>query len=103
MKKTCFAEARIMGVLRQMENGVPVVELRQEHRMSSVAVYRWRAKYGGLDANITNKVKTVAEENCRSKRMQAHVNTQNDLLNATYGWPRQWHRFVPWWVYEART
>lgn len=67
MKKTCFAEARIMGVLRQMENGAPVVERR--HRMSSVTVYRWRAKYGGLDANITNRVKTVAEENCRSKRV----------------------------------
>lgn len=31
MKKTGFTEARIMGILRQMENGVPVSELCREH------------------------------------------------------------------------
>ena len=50
MKKTRFTEAQIMGVLRQMEGGVPVSELCREHGMSSATVYKWRAKCGGMDA-----------------------------------------------------
>jgi len=52
MKKTRFTEAQIMGILRQMENGVPVSELCREHGMSSATVYKWRAKYGGMDASL---------------------------------------------------
>ena len=50
MKKTRFTEAQIMGILRQMEHGVPVSGLCREHGMSSATVYKWRAKYGGMDA-----------------------------------------------------
>lgn len=45
MKKTRFTEAQIMGVLRQMEGGVPAAELCREHGMSSaiqVARQIWR-------------------------------------------------------------
>ena len=43
MKKTRFTEAQIMGVLRQMEGGVPAAELCREHGMSSATLYKWRA------------------------------------------------------------
>jgi len=39
MKKTRFTEAQIMGVLRQMEGGVPAAELCREHGMSSATLY----------------------------------------------------------------
>ena len=39
MKKSRFTEARIMGVLRQAEGGVPVAELCREHGMSSASFY----------------------------------------------------------------
>ena len=44
MKKSRFTEAQIMGVLRQMEGGVPAAELCREHGMSSATLYKWRAK-----------------------------------------------------------
>lgn len=44
MKKTRFTEAQIMGVLRQMEGGVPAAELCREHGMSSATLYKCRAK-----------------------------------------------------------
>jgi len=47
MKKSLFAEAQIMAVLRQAEGGVPVQELCGEHGISSASFYKWRAKYGG--------------------------------------------------------
>ncbi len=43
MKKARFAEAQIMGMLRQMEGGVPAAELCREHGMSSATPHKWRA------------------------------------------------------------
>ncbi|MGR3758994.1 IS3 family transposase [Roseobacteraceae bacterium NS-SX3] len=85
MKKTRFTEAQIMGILRQMENGVPVSELCREHGMSSATVYKWRAKYGGMDASLISEMKAMAEENRRLKRMYADVSMQNDLLKEALG------------------
>ena len=71
MKKTRFTEAQIMAVLRQMEGGVPAAELCREHGMSSATLYKWRAKYGGMDAGLISEMKAMAEENRRLKRMSA--------------------------------
>ena len=65
MKKTRFTEAQIMGVLRQMEGVVPAAELCREHGMSSATLYKWRAKYGGMDASLIAEMKAMAEENRR--------------------------------------
>lgn len=85
MKKTRFTEAQIMGVLRQMEGGVPAAELCREHGMSSATLYKWRAKYGGMDASLITEMKAMAEENRRLKRMYADVSMQNDLLKEALG------------------
>lgn len=49
-------------------------------RRTSATVYKWRAKYGGMDASLIAEMKTMAEENRRLKRMYADVSMQNDLL-----------------------
>ena len=85
MKKTRFTEAQIMGILRQMEHGVPVSGLCREHGMSSATVYKWRAKYGGMAASLISEMKAMAEENRRLKRMSADVSMQNDLLKEALG------------------
>lgn len=51
MKKSKFSDAQIFGILKQSENGVPVVELCREHEMSSASFYAWRSKYGGMYAS----------------------------------------------------
>ena len=85
MKTTRFTEAQIMGVLRQMEGGVPTVEPCREHGMSNATLYKWRAKYGGMDASLISEMKAMAEENRRLKRMHAGVSMQNDLLKEALG------------------
>ena len=74
-----------MGVLQQMEGGVPAAELCHEHGMSSATLYNWRAKYGGMDASLINEMKAMAEKNWRLKSMYADVSMQNDLLKEAFG------------------
>lgn len=71
MKTTRFSDAQIMAILKQAESGVPVTELCREYGMSSAAFYRWRAKFGGMDASIIADIKAMADENRRLKRMFA--------------------------------
>ena len=54
MKNGRFSDAQIMGILRQAESGVPVSELCREHGMSSASFYKWRSKYGGMDASMVS-------------------------------------------------
>ncbi|MDO7722731.1 MAG: IS3 family transposase, partial [Loktanella sp.] len=80
-----FSDAQIMGILRQAESGVPVSELCREHGMSSASFYKWRSKYGGMDASMVSELKAMADENRRLKRMYAEMSMQNDLLKEALG------------------
>lgn len=80
MKNGRYSDAQIMAVLKQAEGGVPVSELCRELGMSSPSFYKWRAKFGGMDASLMSEMKDMAKENRRLKRMYAEMSMQNDLL-----------------------
>ena len=85
MKNGRFSDPQIMGILKQAEGGVPVSQLYREHGMSSASFYKWRAKFGGMDASMVSQMKTMADENRRLKRMYAEMSMQNDLLKEALG------------------
>ena len=85
MKMTRFSEPQILVILRQAEGGVPVAELCREHGMSSASFYKWRAKYGGMDASMISQMKSLEDENRRLKRMFADLSMQADLLKEALG------------------
>ena len=61
MKNGRYSDAQIMAVLKQAEGVVPVSELGREHGMSSASFYKWRAKFGGMDASLISEMKDMAE------------------------------------------
>ena len=73
----------------QAEGGVPVSEFRREHGMSSARFNKWRAKFGGMDASLISKMKSMADENDRLKRIFAEMRMQNDLLKEALGKKRE--------------
>jgi len=85
MKTSRYTEAQIIATLRQAEGGVPVAELCREHGMSDASFYKWRAKYGGMDASMVSQMKAMEEENRRLKRMYADLSMQADLLKEALG------------------
>jgi len=84
MKKR-FSESQIISILKQAEGGTPVPELCREHGMSTASFYKWRSKFGGMDASMISEMKSVSEENKRLKRMYVEVQMQNDLLKEALG------------------
>lgn len=85
MRKTRFTEPQIMAVLRQAEGGIAVPELCREHGISSASFYKWRAKYGGMDASMMSQMKSLEDENRRLKRMFADLSMQAELLKEALG------------------
>ena len=85
MRKSLFSEAQIMGILRHAEAGMSVPELCREHGISNATFYKWRSKYGGMDASLMSQMKALEEENRRLKRMYADLSMQADLLKEVLG------------------
>jgi putative transposase len=38
---------------------MPVAELCREHGLSNASFYKWRAKYGGMDASLISQMKAM--------------------------------------------
>jgi len=80
MKKSRYTDSQIISILKQAEAGTPVPELCREHGMSNASFYKWRAKYGGMDASLMTRMKELEAENNRLKKMYADVQLQNDVI-----------------------
>ena len=80
MKTSRFSDSQILAILKQAEDGIPVTELCREHGMSSATFYKWRAKFGGMDASLMARMKELEKENARLKRMYADVQLRHDVL-----------------------
>lgn len=80
MKKSRYSDSQIISILKQAEAGTPVPELCREHGMSNASFYKWRAKYGGMDASLMTRMKELEAENTRLKKMYADVQLQNDVI-----------------------
>lgn len=80
MKKSRYSDSQILAILKQAEAGTPVPELCREHGMSSATFYKWRTKYGGMDASMMARLKELEDENRRLKKMYAESQMQTDVL-----------------------
>ena len=80
MKKSKYSDSQILSILKQNESGIPVPELCREHGMSSATFYKWRAKYGGMDASLMKRMKELEEENRRLKKMYAEERLKAEIV-----------------------
>ena len=80
MKTSKFTDSQIMAILKQAEAGAPVPELCREHGMSAATFYKWRAKFGGMDASLMARLKELEAENTRLKKMYAEERLKAEVI-----------------------
>ena len=84
MKRNRFIEDQIIGILKEHEARVSVADLCRRHGVSDAIVYKWKAKYGGMDVSEAKRQKGLEDENARLKRLLADAMpdsaAQKDLL-----------------------
>jgi len=71
MKTKRFTPQQISKVLKEYENGKSVEELTKEHGVSRASFYKWRQRYGGMEASELKRLKELEEENRKLKMMYA--------------------------------
>lgn len=69
MKRSKFTDSQIMEALKRSEAGLAVPDLCRELGISVPTFYKWRAKFGGMDASLISRMKELEEENRRLKKM----------------------------------
>jgi putative transposase len=85
MKRIRFSEEQIIAILKEHEAGIAVAELCRKHGVSDASVYKWKAKYGGMDVSEAKRLKSLEDENTRLKRLLADAMLDNAALKDLLG------------------
>ena len=80
MRKSKYAEAQIVAILREGEAGVAVADLLRKYGISRPTFYLWRQKYGGAGVPELQRLKALEQENARLKRMYADLALENAAI-----------------------
>ena len=85
MRTSRFTTEQIIGFLKQAEGGMAVAELCRRHGFSDASFYKWRAKYGGLEADEAKRLRELETENHRLKKLLAQAHLDIEALKVGFG------------------
>lgn len=78
MKRSKFSPTQIAGILKEFDQGKSIEELLRAHGISRATFYKWRQRYGGMDAGELKRIKQLEEENAKLKRMYSNLALELD-------------------------
>lgn len=79
MKSSRLSDQQIIAILKQYDTGVSVADLCREHNIGNSTFYKWRAKFGGMDASMMKRMKELETENARLKKMYAEEKLKAEI------------------------
>ena len=80
MKRSKFSETQIISILKAVECGRSVRDVCREHEVSEATYYKWKSKYGGMQASDIRRLRELEEENRRLKKMYAELSLEHVML-----------------------
>lgn len=75
-----LSDSQIVATLKQQDGGLKVADICREHGISSATFYKWRSKYGGMDASMLKRIKELEAENARIKKMYAESQMEISVI-----------------------
>lgn len=79
MKKSKFTPTQIANILKEFELGKDAETLSRDYGVSKATFYKWRQRYGGMEASELKRIKQLEEENTKLKRMYADLALELDM------------------------
>jgi putative transposase len=79
-KTSRFTDEQIIRTLKELEAGAQIDEVSRRLGVTKTTLYRWKAKYGGLELSEAKRLKALDDENRRLKRMVADLSLDNQAL-----------------------
>ena len=80
MKRSKFSEQQIISILKAVETGRAVRDVCREHEISDATYYKWKQKYGGMQASDIKRLRELEDENRRLKKMYAELSLEHVML-----------------------
>ena len=80
MQKSRFTESQIIRILKEAEGGRTEADVCREYSVSQATYYKWKSKYGGMEAADIKRLKELEEENRKLKRMFANLSLEHEVL-----------------------
>lgn len=85
MKKSRFSEEQIIGFIKEVEAGMPVVELCRTHGFSDASFYKWRTRFGGMNISEARRLRELEGENEKLKKLLAEAHLDIEALKTAFG------------------
>jgi putative transposase len=80
MKRNRHTEEQIISILRANERGVSIAELARQNGVIEQTIYRWKAKYSGMEVSEAKRLRELESENARLKKLLAESALDNAAL-----------------------
>jgi len=75
-----FSVEQIVAVVKQVEAGVPVVEVCRRVGIQEQTFYRWKKKFVGMEVDQVRQLKQLQEENSKLKKLVAELSLDKAML-----------------------
>ncbi len=80
MKRKRYSEEQIISILKQHEAGRTIVDLARDYGIAENTLYRWKAKFGGMEVSEAKRLRELESENAKLKRLLAEAELDKAAL-----------------------
>jgi putative transposase len=85
MKRKRYTEEQIISILKEHEAGASAPELSRRHGVAEQSIYRWKAKFGGMEVSEARRLRELEVENAKLKRLLAEAELDKAALKELGG------------------
>jgi putative transposase len=80
MKRKRYSEEKIISILKEHEAGASAKDLSRRHGVAENTVYRWKAKFGGMEVSEARRLRELEAENLKLTRLLAEAELDKAAL-----------------------
>lgn len=80
MKRKRYTDEKIISILKEHETGASAPDLSRRHGVSEQSIYRWKAKFGGMEISGAKRLRELEAENHKLKHLPGEAELDKAAL-----------------------